>query len=227
MYAELTRFLSVGGPVIGLLACLSVGALTVMLVKLWQWRRQRPWPHNITEQALANLEYGERALAIKLLQGQRNYQAQLISHTLHLLETGTLSVEEVKAESGRLARSFVAKLDSYTRLLEVIASLAPLLGLFGTVLGMIDAFQAMEAAGAQVNPSVLSGGIWKALLTTAAGLAIAIPVSMANSWFERRVEVEATAMLDGLERVFTLEAGKRAEHEGEPLHVQPGSRMAG
>ena len=227
MYAELTRFLSVGGPVIGLLACLSVGALTVMLVKLWQWRRQRPWPRNITEQALANLEYGERALAIKLLQGQRNYQAQLISHTLHLLETGALSIEEVKAESGRLARSFVAKLDSYTRILEVIASLAPLLGLFGTVLGMIDAFQAMEAAGTQVNPSVLSGGIWKALLTTAAGLAIAIPVSMANSWFERRVEVEATAMLDGLERVFTLEAGKRAEHEAEPLHVQPGSRMAG
>ena len=227
MYAELTRFLSVGGPVIGLLACLSVGALTVILVKLWQWRRQRPWPRNIVGQALANLEYGERVLAINLLQGQRNYQAQLISHTLQLLETGTLSIEGVKDESRRLARSFVAKLDSYVRILEVVASLAPLLGLFGTVLGMIDAFQAMEATGTQVNPSVLSGGIWKALLTTAAGLAIAIPVSMANSWFERRVEVEVTAMLDGLERIFTLEAKKRTEHKVEHLHVQPGSRMAG
>ena len=227
MYAELTRFLSVGGPVIGLLVCLSVGALTVILIKLWQWRHQRPRPRNITEQALANLEYGERVLAIKLLQGQRNYQARLISHTLQLLETGTLSIEEVKDESRRLARSFVAKLDSYVRILEVIASLAPLLGLFGTVLGMIDAFQAMEAAGTQVNPSVLSGGIWKALLTTAVGLAIAIPVSMANSWFERRVEGEATAMLDGLERIFTLEAKKRAAHKVEHLHVQPGSRMAG
>ena len=227
MYTELTRFLSAGGPVIGLLACLSVGALTVILVKLWQWRRQRPWPRNIAEQALANLEYGEQALAISLLQGQRNYQAQLISHTLQLLETGTLSIEEVKNESRRLARLFVAKLDSYVRILEVIASLAPLLGLFGTVLGMIDAFQAMEAAGTQVNPSVLSGGIWKALLTTAAGLAIAIPVSMVNSWFERRVEVEATTMLDGLERIFTLEAERRAEPKVEHLHVQPGSRRAG
>ena len=178
MYTELTRFLSVGGPVIGLLACLSVSALTVILVKLWQWRRQRPWPRNITEQALANLEYGERVLAINLLQSQRNYQARLISYTLQLLETGVLSIEEVKDESRRLARSFVAKLDSYGRILEVVASLAPLLGLFGTVLGMIDAFQAMEVAGTQVNPSVLSGGIWKALLTTAAGLAIAIPVSI-------------------------------------------------
>ncbi len=227
MYAELTRFLSVGGPVIGLLACLSVGALTVILVKLWQWQRQRPWPRDVTEQALANLEYGERVLAINLLQGQQNYQARLISHTLQLLETGALSIEEVKDESRRLVRSFVAKLDSYVRILEVVASLAPLLGLFGTVLGMIDAFQAMEAAGTQVNSSVLSGGIWKALLTTAAGLAIAVPVSMANSWFERRVEVEATAMLDRLERIFTLEAKKRAEHRVEHLHVQPGSRIAG
>ena len=227
MYAELTRFLSVGGPVIGLLACLSVGALTVILVKLWQWQRQRPWPRDVTEQALANLEYGERVLAINLLQGQQNYQARLISHTLQLLETGALSIEEVKDESRRLVRSFVAKLDSYVRILEVVASLAPLLGLFGTVLGMIDAFQAMEAAGTQVNSSVLSGGIWKALLTTAAGLAIAVPVSMANSWFERRVEVEATVMLDRLEHIFTLEAKKRAEHRVEHLHVQPGSRIAG
>ena len=88
----------------------------------------------------------------------------------------------------------------------MIASLAPLLGLLGTVLGMIEAFQAMEAAGTRVNPAVLSGGIWQALLTTAVGLSIAIPVSMTNSWLERKVEVEAAAMLDGLDRIFTLEA---------------------
>ena len=108
------------------------------------------------------MEYGKRALAISLLRSQRNYHAQLIRHTLQLLETGTLSIEEVKYEAGRLACSFVAELDSDVRILEVVASLAPLLGLFGTVLGMIDAFQTMEAAGARVNPSVLSGGIWKA-----------------------------------------------------------------
>ena len=226
---EFVRFLSVGGPVIGLLACLSVSALTVVLVKLWQWWRQRPRPNGVAEQALAHLEKGERSQAVILVQGQRNYRARLISRTLHLIETSPLSIEEVKNESGRLARSFVATLNSYVRILEVIASLAPLLGLFGTVLGMIDAFQAMEAAGTQANPSVLSGGIWKALLTTAAGLAIAIPVSMANSWFERRVEVESAAMLDGLERIFTFEAEKQAEQRGTRLHEPPGSgeRMTG
>ena len=198
--------MSAGGPVIGILAGLSLSALTVILVKLWQWWLQRPRPKGVVEQALAHLEKGERSQAVILVQGQRNYRAQLISRTLRLLENGALSTEEVKTESLRLARSSVAKLGSYLRILEVIASLAPLLGLLGTVLGMIEAFQAMEAAGTRVNPAVLSGGIWQALLTTAVGLSIAIPVSMTNSWLERKVEVEAAAMLDGLDRIFTLEA---------------------
>ena len=203
---DLAKFLSAGGPVIGILAGLSLSALTVILVKLWQWWLQRPRPKGVVEQALAHLEKGERSQAVILVQGQRNYRAQLISRTLRLLENGALSAEEVKTESLRLARSSVAKLGSYLRILEVIASLAPLLGLLGTVLGMIEAFQAMEAAGTRVNPAVLSGGIWQALLTTAVGLSIAIPVSMTNSWLERKVEVEAAAMLDGLDRIFTLEA---------------------
>ena len=193
---DLTRFLSAGGPVIGILAGLSLSALTVILVKLWQWWLQRPRPKGVVEQALAHLEKGERSQAVILVQGQRNYRAQLISRTLRLLENGALSTEEVKTESLRLARSSVAKLGSYLRILEVIASLAPLLGLLGTVLGMIEAFQAMEAAGTRVNPAVLSGGIWQALLTTAVGLSIAIPVSMTNSWLERKVEVEAADALE-------------------------------
>ena len=61
---------------------------------------------------------------------------------------------------------------SHLRVMEVIANLAPLIALLGTVLGMIEAFQAMELAGKQVDPSVLSGSIWEALLTTAVGLII-------------------------------------------------------
>lgn len=207
---ELAKFLGAGGLVLWLLACLSVGSLTVILAKLWQWWRQRPRPLDVAERAVALLARGDRAQAILLVQGQRNHCARLIGETLRLLEAGMLSVEDVRTESLRLARGAVAALDGHLRILEVVASLAPLLGLFGTVLGMIDAFQALEAAGRQVNPALLSGGIWKALLTTAAGLAVAIPVSMANSWFERRVEVESAAMLDALERIFTCEAERCA-----------------
>ena len=59
------------------------------------------------------------------------------------------------------------------------------MGLFGTVLGMIDAFRALQAAGDAVDPSVLAGGIWVALLTTAAGLGVAMPTSLALTFLRK------------------------------------------
>jgi biopolymer transport protein ExbB len=76
---------------------------------------------------------------------------------------------------------------------SVIAQMAPLLGLFGTVLGMIDAFQALQEAGDQVDPTVLAGGIWVALMTTAVGLAVAMPTSLILTWLESRVAAERIA----------------------------------
>ena len=213
---ELAQFLGAGRLVLWLLACLSVGALTVMLAKWWQWWHQRPRPCDVVEQALAHLADGDRTHALRLVRGQRNPRARV----LDMLEAGTLAAEDVRTESIRLARAATAALDRHLRILEVIASLASLRG-------MIDAFQALEAAGGQVNPAVLSGGIWKALLTTAAGLAVAIPVSMANSWFERRVEVESAAMLDALERTFTCEAERRPRPAVAPARHEWHERRAG
>lgn len=70
------------------------------------------------------------------------------------------------------------------RILEFIATAAPLLGLLGTILGMIEAFQAMESAGGSVKPSDLAGGIWEALITTAAGMVIALIALAIHSIFE-------------------------------------------
>ncbi len=72
--------------------------------------------------------------------------------------------------------------------LEVIAAISPLMGLLGTVLGMVKAFNKVAQYKGQVDPSLLAGGIWEALLTTAAGLAVAIPVVIMLNYFERKVE---------------------------------------
>ncbi len=72
--------------------------------------------------------------------------------------------------------------------LEVIATISPLMGLLGTVLGMVKAFNKVAQYKGQVDPSLLAGGIWEALLTTAAGLAVAIPVVIMLNYFERKVE---------------------------------------
>lgn len=199
-------FLILGGPVVWLLVIFSLAAMTFTLLKLWQFWHTRSRPSHRVPNALSHLENRETAQAMLLLNGQRDARSQVIVKVLELFNAGQLSFKQVKVESMRFARQQIARLNLFLRPLEVIATVAPLLGLFGTVLGMIDAFRAMEAAGAQVNPAVLSGGIWKALLTTAAGLAVAIPVSLIHSWFERRVELQATAIQDDLERLLTLEA---------------------
>lgn len=71
--------------------------------------------------------------------------------------------------------------------LSAIGSLAPLMGLLGTVLGMIEVFSDVSALGNSVNAALLAGGIWKALITTAAGMTIAIPALMMHHYLNRRV----------------------------------------
>ncbi|MFV8781395.1 MotA/TolQ/ExbB proton channel family protein [Microbulbifer sp. SA54] len=208
-----------GGVVIWLLCAFSVAATTLFLRKLWQFWQLRTLPGASAERALQHLESGARNQALLLTKGQRNPRARLLALTLGMIERQTLPTDKIRNESLRLARVEISQLNSFLRPLEVIATLAPLLGLLGTVIGMIEAFKAMEAAGTQVNPAVLSGGIWQALLTTALGLAVAIPVSLAHSWLERKVEVQAGEIQNDLERLFTWLAEKdcRKADSSEPV----------
>ena len=71
--------------------------------------------------------------------------------------------------------------------LEIISQVSPLIGLLGTVIGMIDSFNELELGGSLVDPSILAGGIWTALLTTAMGLLVAIPALVAHYFFEKKI----------------------------------------
>src|SRR5690606_10018340 len=88
----------------------------------------------------------------------------------------------------RQARQQIESLRGGMRALVLIAAVAPLLGLLGTVFGMIEAFRALEQAGSRVDPSPLSCCIWEALLSTAAGLTVAIRALAAFHWFDRTLE---------------------------------------
>ena len=95
---------------------------------------------------------------------------------------------DIREEIVRLSDERINYYSSNLNSLQVIATIAPLLGLLGTVFGMIEAFQQMEMAGKNVDPSVLSGGIWEALLTTAVGLSVAIPIVVFESYFRNIIE---------------------------------------
>jgi biopolymer transport protein ExbB len=106
--------------------------------------------------------------------------------------------ERVDAE----AEARFARLEQGLNVLDIVSQLAPLLGLFGTVLGMIEAFQTLQDAGNAVDPSLLAGGIWVALMTTAAGLAVAMPTSLILTWFEARMNRERIFANRALRTIF-------------------------
>ncbi|WP_417207659.1 MotA/TolQ/ExbB proton channel family protein [Antarctobacter sp.] len=180
--AAVLRIFDLGGPVVILLGALSILVVAVILYKLWQFAAAGVGRHKALREAVEAWDMGNRMAARRQLDASRSYLRPVVAMALD----GQSDVERLDAE----AEARFARLESGLRLLDSIAQLAPLLGLFGTVLGMISAFQALQDAGAQVDPSLLAGGIWVALLTTAVGLAVAMPTALVLSWFEGRMDAE-------------------------------------
>ncbi len=194
-----------GGPVVWVLIILSVVALSLVLQKLWQFRHLLA-SAQLADDCLQHLHKGQSSQARLLIRGARSPRAQLLTQCLGVADQSGMDQAAMRQEMLRLAKARLADMGQGLRPLEIIATSAPLLGLLGTVLGMIEAFQAMEQAGRSVDPAVLSGGIWQALLTTAMGLAVAIPVSALHAWLERMIEVQAGAFEDDLQQLMTLMA---------------------
>ncbi|WP_421846509.1 MotA/TolQ/ExbB proton channel family protein [Marinomonas sp.] len=218
---KIVDFLQVGGPVVWILMVFSVVALTIVLLKLWQFsslRAESLKTSNLALEQWRSEDDGETAL--EQLNEKRPIDA-LVGYTMRALLAANTQVDLIREEAERRAMNQLSQLRSYLRPLEIIATLSPLLGLLGTVLGMITAFQQMEGAGNQVDPSVLSGGIWQALLTTAVGLAVAIPVVTLQSWLERKVERIAHNMNDAVTQVFTSKQAKQLieKSDQELLHA--------
>ena len=199
-----TRIAELGGPVVLLLAALSVLVCAVVLYKLWQFAAARVGSHRALKLAVAAWDAGERGAARDHLGRSRSYLRPVID--MALSEQSDPHRLEAEAEA-RFAR-----LESGFRLLDSVAQLAPLLGLFGTVLGMISAFQALQEAGAQVDPSILAGGIWVALLTTAVGLAVAMPTALVLSWLEARMDRERVFAQQALHSILAPETQVAPAH---------------
>ncbi len=214
--------LQAGGPVVGLLIAMSVVALAIVLAKLWQFRVMRLSEVDVIGQAATFWQAGRNADAISLLHATRGPVATVVMRAMNGMRQG-MPGANVREEVTRHCADALVELRSWLRPLEVIATLSPLLGLFGTVLGMIEAFRQLEAAGNQVNPAILSGGIWVALLTTAVGLAVAIPAVAALNWLERRVERQAEALDSIIARLFTqdLPSFRNAEVRDAETFARP------
>lgn len=105
--------------------------------------------------------------------------------------------------------SEVTQMQRHIRTLELIAMISPLLGLLGTVLGMIQSFQELALAEGAANASLLAAGIWQALLTTAVGLVVAIPAAVAATLLGERVEHAAQRIEAAVGQLFAVEDARQ------------------
>lgn len=182
MLTQITDFLNIGGPALWVIAGLSVITLGLILWKLWRLSIMGAWRRDTTEAAVGQWQIGQYDNALASLRTRSGLRARVVKAAMQASQT--LRPEDARDETTRVARGALMDAGSGLRALDLIATIAPLVGLLGTVLGMIEAFQALQDSGARADPSALAGGIWEALLTTAAGMAVAIPASMALSWFD-------------------------------------------
>lgn len=200
-------FLDKGGIVIWTIAGLSVVTLALILMKLWRLVRAGAWRRDRAEAAVAAWSRGDHAAASELTARRNGVRGQLVAAALAALAVRDTTEADAREETARVAKRLLAEAGSGLRALELIATVAPLLGLLGTVLGMIVAFQALQTAGGRADPAALAGGIWEALLTTAAGMAVAIPASAALSYFESVVDRLRLDLEDLATRIFTRQRG--------------------
>lgn len=191
-----------GGVAIWAILALSVIALALALWKLWGLVRMGAWARERAETATAQWRRGDHAQGLKTAESGEDACARLAAVAMRGLSGEDADPALAQAETERVAKRMLGDAQAGLRGLELIASVAPLLGLFGTVLGMISAFQALETAGSNAEASALAGGIWEALLTTAAGMAVAIPVSAALTWFESVIDGLRLDMEDLATRIF-------------------------
>ena len=185
--------LQTGGLVIGILIILSITSLTIILLKIWQFRHLREAHRLDARRKLDEFQTGQ----LKSAGSINNLEVYPPSRILWFVVSGRqhdMNDKRIRENANVYGLDVIADYSSNLKFLETIATLAPLLGLLGTVVGMIEAFQQLESAGNQVNPAILSSGIWKALLTTAAGLALAIPVVAVSNWLGKRIDSLAHEM---------------------------------
>ena len=198
-----------GWLMVPIIAC-SIIAFAIIAERLWTLRIKRVIPRQLVAQVWewAN----ERRLDVERMQSLRSSSplGRILAAGLMNRNTSREIMKEAIEDTGR---HVVHELERYINTLGTIASISPLLGLLGTVIGMIKVFSAITTQGVG-NPSALAGGISEALITTAAGMAVAIPTLMFYRYFRGKVAMLVIRMEQQALRMVEVLHGQRAREGG-------------
>lgn len=194
-----------GGVVMLILGLLSVYGLSIIFYKIYQFMSAGIFNVSYVDGVMQPVKKGELSEAKQKLAAQKGPVSRIMRVAIDCVMNREMSLKSRESEIARVGSADIRYLESHMRGLEMIATTAPLLGLLGTVIGMIKAFSKLGEAGARVDPSMLAGGIWEALLTTVGGLAVAIPALAVYYLLDSLIEKVRSQMRDVTVQVLALE----------------------
>ena len=209
-----------GGVIVWVLLAYSLLALTLIIERLLRFGMMGKLPQDFEERLLVNLKQGQLE---QLIASQRGPEVAL----LRAISRGAAAgVQDLTRVATRIGSIELQRMERGFRTLAILGNTAPLLGLLGTILGMIKAFMVIEAAGGRVDAQALAGGIWEAMLTTGVGLAVAIPVLLLLHLLEGMADRRAQSMRNLASLLLEQLTHQATPVEGEAVHHREGSAHA-
>lgn len=198
---------ALGVAIVCLLLLLSLVSAYFILEQCFSITRQRLMPEKVMEELAQLVEAGEIKQAVEFCQVKENYSlaTEVVLAGLVRYQSSEFGFAEYRSAVEEAGEDLTGRLYRRTEVLHVIGAISPMLGLTGTVLGMIEAFTTMATTNGVAPGQELAGGIGQALLTTLLGLLVAIPTMVAYSYFRNRIDS------------IVAEAGKRVERVLMPL----------
>lgn len=190
-FNQIWGFLALGGPMSIPLVIASVFCLAVILEKLIFFFRYRDSSFRLIKKIELLVEQNDILTALNELKGEKGPNAKLLATALSHHSEDPARIREVLQAVGE---DEIKKMEKHLAILDVVSMISPLLGLLGTVLGIISSFNILGTAAGASSPEQLSGGIAAALISTALGLIIAIPSAIFYSYFTNIVATKAHEM---------------------------------
>jgi biopolymer transport protein ExbB len=222
---EVYEFLARGGPIMIPIALGSVTALAIFFERLWSLRRVTVVPPQLFEGVRKLIAKGDHDKALVACERNDSPSARVLEACLRYRRLPRTDIKEAIQDVGRRE---VAQLGRLIEALGIIAAVSPLLGLLGTVTGMIQAFRQVVTAASRgaIDPSRLANGIWEALITTAAGLSVAIMSYLGYRYLQGR----ANRMTDDMEKqalgLLDLVTGVEVAEEARPEEAKEAAEEA-
>ena len=222
--SEIFQFLSLGGVLMIPIGLCAVVGLTIFIERYWLIRSKKVLPPQFVQRIERLIQEKRWKETTNLCASSESAYSAVVQGGLRYAGQGQESVRAGMEVAGRRVNDM---LERYLGLMGAAASVAPLLGLLGTVTGMIQVFQEAEETlrlYGDVQPAQLASGIWTALMTTAAGLTVAIPIFLGFKFLEGKIdrivselEIRSEAIVDQIAESSEVHSERPEEVEAQPL----------